>query len=880
MPKSHPITVIAVILLAWIIIVPLPITAQFDTGYFYYSHGEQISLIPSTRWIAVDFVTGQAGAAAWAASQPALADAVPSLQPGLIGGQDFYLLPLENPAALQAGDIQSLDAQTPADGWVNPVFERGVYTYILTDEFMVQFQPGMDAAAISAYNAQNGVEIAEEIHPGIYVLRVLLHAGVNALTMANRYYESGNVIYSHPNFAFLYDRQSDRGTPIDSVPVASPASAAPEVQFTPTDPFFSLSWHHNNTGAQVAGTVADADIDTTEAWNLTLGSSSIRIAVLDDGEQLAHPDLAGAFVDPYDSVGDDFDPTPNDNALIRQEDAHGTNVSGTIGARHNNGLGSAGVCPQCSIIPVRIFYSFDYGGGNIGLYGTLADTTEAFYWAIDHDADAISNSWTWDDYDAIRTAVVTATTTGRGGLGIVVLFAAGNDYAVDVGFPSAYSANIPGMITIGASNMCDQNKTPTNNACNNFEYWWGNNWGSENNVTAPGVRIVSTDLTGADGYTSSDYDYFNGTSAATPVTAGIVGLMLSYAPTSGLTAEQIRDRLMRTAQDITVTGVGYDTASGFGRVNAYYALTNVVTNSAVTSDLYPGSTVLSLPFSVTRSMFGSFTSTTDPSSVCSQRIANSLWYAYTPAYTQTVDANTTGSTYTDGSVFQLDTVLGVYTSSGGVLSSVTCNDQNAGADTSAVSFSATGGVTYYFLVAYNSWANEGVPNTHSLVFNISTSTPPPSATVTLEVDLQRANPAPHSSWAVPVSVIVETTGGTRVIDNVTYNLDTSGFFTITSLSPGSYVFWVKNAHTLAESVTATIVNGANNVYVGVLREGDTQGNNQVDLLDFSAFAAAYLSTPASPNWNANADFNGDTNVSLTDFSLLAASFGISGDPQP
>ncbi len=880
MHKSHPITVIAVILLAWIMIVPLPITAQFDTGYFYYSHGEQISLIPSTQWVAADFESGQVGAAAWAASQPALADAVPSLQPGLIGGKDFYLLPLENPAALRPGDIQALDAQMPADGWVNPVFEQGLYTYILTDEFMVQFQPGMDAAAISAYNAQNGVEIVEEVRPGIYILRVPLGTGVNALTMANRYYESGNVVYSHPDFAYLYDRQNDRGTPIDTVPVALPAAGSPELQFTPTDPFFSLSWHHNNTGAQLAGTVADADIDTTDAWNLTLGSSSIRIAVLDDGMQLNHPDLAGAFVDPYDSVGNDYDPTPNDNALIRAEDAHGTNVSGTIGARHNNGLGSAGVCPQCSIIPVRIFYSFDFGGGNIGLYGLISDITDAYYWAIDHGAHAINNSWGGGpSVDAIRTAIVTATTTGRGGLGTVVLFSAGNEYQADVPYPGAHSASIPGMITVGASNMCDQNKTPTNNACNNFEYWWGNNWGSEVNITAPGVRIVSTDLTGTDGYVTTDYDYFNGTSAASPVTAGIVGLILSYAPTSGLTAEQVRDRLMRTAQDITVTGVGYDTASGFGRVNANYALTNVVTNSAVTSDLYPGSNVLSLPFSVTRSMFGSFTSTADPSSVCSQQIANSLWYAYTPSYNQTVDANTTGSTYTDGSVYQLDTVLGVYTSSGGVLSSVNCNDDNAGVATSAVSFSATAGVTYYFLVAYNAAANDGVPNTHSLSFNVSTSTPP-GANVTLEVDLQRANPAPHSSWAVPVSVIVETTGGTRVIDNVTYTLDTSGFFTITNLTPGSYIFWVKNAHTLAESVTATVVTGSNNVYVGLLREGDTNGDNIVSLTDFSSFAAAYLSTPASPNWNPNADFNGDTNVSLIDFSLLATHFATSGDPQP
>lgn len=911
MPKSHPITVIAVILLAWIIIVPLPITAQFDTGYFYYSHGEQISLIPSTRWIAVDFVTGQAGAAAWAASQPALADAVPSLQPGLIGGQDFYLLPLENPAALQAGDIQSLDAQTPADGWVNPVFERGVYTYILTDEFMVQFQPGMDAAAINAYNAQNGVEIVEEIHPGIYVLRVLLHAGVNALTVANRYYESGNVVYSHPNFAYLYDRQDVRGTQVEveAAPVAAPAAAAPELQFTPTDPYFYQAWHLNNTGYWPGSTV-DADIDATDAWNLTLGSSSIRIAVLDDGMQLNHPDLAGAFVDPYDSVGDDFDPTPNDNAVIRATDSHGTGVTGVLAARHNNGLGSTGVCPQCSIIPVRIFYSIEVWDPVqlkyvIELYGTLADTTAAFYWAIDHGAHAISNSWTWGNFDSFRTAIVTATTTGRGGLGIVVLFAAANDYPDDVYYPGAFAATIPGMITVGASNLCDGNKMPTYDPCNNYEDWWGNNWGAENNVTAPGVRIVSTDLTGTDGIVtlpspSGDYRYFNGTSAATPVTAGVVGLLLSYGPTSGLTAEQVRDRLMRTAQDVTVSGIGYDIASGFGRVNAYYAMTNVVTNSAVTSDLYPGSNVLSLPFSVTRSMFGSFTSTTDPSSVCSQRIANSLWYRYTPSYTQTVDANTTGSNYTY--IYDLDpndtiapqtinaalnTVIGVYVDSGGgILSQVVCNDDSGG-DTSVVSFSATAGTTYYFLLGYKHVAitgsdnyGDGVPNTHSLVFNISTSTPPPSATVTLEVDLQRANPAPHSSWAVPVNVIVETTGGTRVIDNVTYNLDTSGFFTITSLNPGEYIFWVKNAHTLAESVTATIVNGANNVYVGVLREGDTQGNNQVDLLDFSAFAAAYLSTPASPNWNANADFNGDTNVSLTDFSLLAASFGTSGDPQP
>lgn len=137
---------------------------------------------------------------------------------------------------------------------------------------------------------------------------------------------------------------------------------------------------------------------------------------------------------------------------------------------------------------------------------------------------------------------------------------------------------MPEVIAVGASNLCDQRKTLTNDDCNNHETSWGSNYGPELDVVAPGVHIFTTDITGDGGYSTSAhpypvpnyYAYFNGTSSATPMVAGIVSLILAQNPS--FTPDQVQYRLESSA--VQKGAQGFDPQYGFGRVNAYYALNN------------------------------------------------------------------------------------------------------------------------------------------------------------------------------------------------------------------------------------------------------------------------------------------------------------------
>lgn len=125
---------------------------------------------------------------------------------------------------------------------------------------------------------------------------------------------------------------------VDGVAFAEPNYLF-ELRAEPNDPLFGQEWGLNNTGQVVAGVpgVPDADIDAPEAWETTTGSSDVLVAIVDDGVDIDHPDLAANIVGGYDFGFNDSDP--------RQDsyDGHGSHVAGTVGAVGNNGVGVAGV---------------------------------------------------------------------------------------------------------------------------------------------------------------------------------------------------------------------------------------------------------------------------------------------------------------------------------------------------------------------------------------------------------------------------------------------------------------------------------------------------------------------------------------------------------
>jgi subtilisin family serine protease len=254
------------------------------------------------------------------------------------------------------------------------------------------------------------------------------------------------------------------------------------------------------------------------AWEATRGSASVVVAVLDTGVDASHPDLGGALVPGFDVVNNDSN--PND------DNGHGTSVAGVIAARTDNVKGQAGVCWNCAVMPVKVL------GANGS--GTTSAIASGILWAVDHGADVINLSLGGSGTTtALADAVAHAASQG-----VLVVAAAGNNGNTTPFYPAAYSQ----VISVAGTTSSDS------------RYEWSS-YGSWVEVAAPGCNIAPD--------AGGGYVNFCGTSAATPVVAGIAGLAYSLEPT-----------LTRSAfeQALTSTAVPVGSAVQYGRVDAFATL--------------------------------------------------------------------------------------------------------------------------------------------------------------------------------------------------------------------------------------------------------------------------------------------------------------------
>ena len=299
--------------------------------------------------------------------------------------------------------------------------------------------------------------------------------------------------------------------------------------------------------------MADADIDADGAWQLLADASPVGeviIAVLDEGVDTEHEDLSSRIVSPYDAWDGDDDQDPNAN------DAHGTACAGIAAAVSDNALGIAGVHGTASIMPVRIAIGNPWGGWNT----TVAKIADGLRTAVDRGAHVLSNSWRTPPSNLINSAVDYALAMDR-----VVVFATGNEFSTPVSYPARLAVS-RAVIAVGATNEWDELKTHTSL---DGEWFWGSNFGDAVSVVAPGVHVYTTDNSGSNGYSNTDYEEaFNGTSSATPHVSGIAALMLSVNP--DLTPPEVKDILQETAEDLGKPG--FDRYYGYGRVNAKRAV--------------------------------------------------------------------------------------------------------------------------------------------------------------------------------------------------------------------------------------------------------------------------------------------------------------------
>jgi subtilisin family serine protease len=345
------------------------------------------------------------------------------------------------------------------------------------------------------------------------------------------------------------------------------------------DPRYERQWHLKNDGSSTQGSgTPGADIDVEAAWEITTGSSDIKIVIVDSGVDTLHPELEGKLLPGYDAMEDGTNgyPTPNYDS-----DGHGTSCAGIAAANTNNNLGVAGVCQDCKVIPIRTF-NYEDILGDIQPWSETEFFLNAMGWQNTNDIDVSSNSWGVPDQllaffpgsDTLINAVIDEVVeNGRSGLGVPMVFSSGNDGITDT-IP-IWPARYEKTIAIGATSMCDEHKNQT--SCDG-ESWWAGNWGNGLDVSAPGVRVATIDMMGTNGFHVSEYyNSFNGTSAACPNAAGVMALMLSHTPS-------LPEWLARKALALTAEKVGgYDYSTwkeagnwsyelGYGRINALQAV--------------------------------------------------------------------------------------------------------------------------------------------------------------------------------------------------------------------------------------------------------------------------------------------------------------------
>ncbi|MDA0181890.1 S8 family serine peptidase [Solirubrobacter phytolaccae] len=338
------------------------------------------------------------------------------------------------------------------------------------------------------------------------------------------------------------------------------------------DPYFTSLWGLENTGQRMyvpngggayypSGT-ADADMDVPEAWSKATGAG-VTVGIVDTGVLATNPDLANQLItnpaDPINGVDDDGNGyvddwrgwdfvTANPGLQVTEGDAepgpdndpqdnhgHGTHVAGTVAAQADNNAGITGVAYGAKIMPLRAL-------GASGRGSSLA-IAEAFDYAGKMGVRIVNASLGGPGLDQTQLAAVNAHPN------TLYVIAAGNDNinndVTPYGPCALPAANI---LCVGATDVDDRKASFSNYGAQSVD------------VFAPGTAILST-------YIGPEYSYLQGTSMASPNTAGVAALVLSARP--GLSALDIKSAIMGSVDakaDLTgrsVTG---------GRVNADRAL--------------------------------------------------------------------------------------------------------------------------------------------------------------------------------------------------------------------------------------------------------------------------------------------------------------------
>jgi len=389
----------------------------------------------------------------------------------------------------------------------------------------------------------------------------------------------------------------DPGTDIRSV--LKELSARDEVEYAepnyliklgtviPNDPGFAQQWALLNTGVLVGNySTPNADIKAYQAWDITLGSPGVTVAVTDTGVDLTHPDLArNIYTNPGEIPDNGIDDDKNgfvddvhgfnvadQNGDTSDAVGHGTLMAGIIAAEMNNHIGISGVC-QSKILPVRFYKR--YGPDPSQFSAKVADAARALLYSIAAGASIINASWsTLLDSDLVTVEAARALTDAvkaTNDAGILLVCIAGNEgYNLDYSkiYPASYW--LPNQIVVSASDYNDAIWRPENNPFI-IQTGFGPN---SVHLAAPGVSVLTTQARGncllCTGETDplKWYTSATGTSVSAAYVSGVAALTKSIYPSD--TAVILKQRIQ---EGVEVTGSLRDYVIGGGRLSAIGALT-------------------------------------------------------------------------------------------------------------------------------------------------------------------------------------------------------------------------------------------------------------------------------------------------------------------
>jgi subtilisin family serine protease len=322
-------------------------------------------------------------------------------------------------------------------------------------ELLVKYKPSVRAAASEHYQTRWGISTLRSFR-SIGVQHVKLPEGMTVDEALEIYRDDPDVEYAEPNYYWY-------------------------VTATPDDTYFNQLWGLHNTGQSVNGTsgTPDADIDALEVWDITTGSSSVVVAVIDSGADYSHPDLSdNIWTNPDEIAGNGIDDDGNtyvddvrgwdfvddDNDPIDSND-HGTHVAGTVAAVGNNSTGVTGVSWTAKIMVLRFLNAFGSG--------TTADAISSIEYANTKGAHVINNSWGGGSFSQSLKNAIDASSA-------VVVCAAGNDGTDNDNtphYPSNYTSS--NIIAVAATDQHDNLASFSNYGATSVD------------VGAPGKNIYS-----------------------------------------------------------------------------------------------------------------------------------------------------------------------------------------------------------------------------------------------------------------------------------------------------------------------------------------------------------------------------------------------------